>query len=192
MMAPSAAPMILLYARVARQARTDGHIFASTAWFAGGYLLAWIVFSAAATLAQGALLNAALITPMLAIASHYFGGAVMIAAGVYQWTPLKDACLAHCRAPMEFIMHHGGFRPQARRALAMGLRHGFYCVACCWALMALLFVGGVMNLLWIAAITIFVLAERVMPGGRLVARVGGIALIGAGAWLLLAPLVLHT
>jgi predicted metal-binding membrane protein len=189
MMTPSAAPMILLYARVARQAQAQaqGHVFASTGWFAGGYLLAWVAFSALATLAQGALVEAALITPMLESASHYFGGAVLIAAGIYQWTPLKDACLGECRAPMQFIMRHGGFKPQVHRALLLGLRHGLYCVACCWVLMLLLFVGGVMNLLWIAGIAIFVLAERAFPGGRIVARVGGAALIAAGAWMLLAP-----
>jgi len=189
MMTPSAAPMILIYARVARQAAGQGHVFASTLWFAAGYLLAWVAFSALAALAQGALIDAALITPMLASAGRYFGGAVLIAAGLYQWTPLKDACLAQCRAPLDFIMRHGGFRPRAHRALMLGLRHGLYCVACCWALMALLFVGGVMNVLWIAGLAIFVLFERVLPAGRLVARVGGTALIAAGAWLLLSPVL---
>jgi len=191
MMTPAAAPMILIYARVARQAAGQGQVFASTGWFAAGYLLAWVAFSALAALAQGALIDAALITPMLAGASRYFGGALLIAAGLYQWTPLKDACLNACRAPLDFIMRHGGFKPQAHRALMLGLRHGLYCVACCWALMALLFVGGVMNVLWIAGLAIFVLLERVLPGGRLVARIGGAVLIAAGAWLLLSPFVLH-
>jgi len=187
MMTPSAAPMILLYVRVARQAQTQGRVFAATGWFAAGYLLAWTGFAALAALAQGILLDGALITPMLASAGKYFGGAVLIAAGLYQWTPLKDACLAQCRAPLDFIMRHGGFKPAAHRALRLGIRHSLYCIGCCWALMALLFVGGVMNVLWIAGIAIFVLIEKVFPAGRIVGRIGGAALILAGAWLLLAP-----
>jgi predicted metal-binding membrane protein len=186
MMAPSAAPIALLHARIARQANAQGHVFASTAWVVGGYLAAWVLFAAVATAAQAALLEAAVITPMLAAASRQFGGAVLIAAGIYQWTPLKDACLTQCRSPLDFIMRRGGFRPEAHRAFTMGLRHGLYCVGCCWVLMALLFVGGVMNLLWIAAIAIFVLLERVAPGGRIVARLGGILLAAAGAWLLIS------
>jgi predicted metal-binding membrane protein len=186
MMAPSAAPIALLYARIARQAHAQGHVFASTAWVVSGYLIAWILFALLAAIAQAALLEAAAITPMLAAASRRFGGAVLIAAGVYQWTPLKDACLTQCRSPLDFIMRRGGFRPEAGRAFALGFRHGLYCVGCCWVLMALLFVGGVMNVLWIAAIAAFVLLERIAPGGRVVARAGGILLAAAGAWFLLA------
>jgi predicted metal-binding membrane protein len=110
---------------------------------------------------------------------------VLIAAGLYQWTPLKNACLAYCQSPLTFIMHHGGFRREAGAALALGFRHGLYCVGCCWALMALLFVGGVMNLLWIAALAILVLLEKLLPLGRLGSALIGIGLIAAGAWLLL-------
>jgi predicted metal-binding membrane protein len=186
MMAPSAAPIALLYARIARQANAQGHVFASTAWVVLGYLAAWVAFAALATAAQAALLEAAVITPMLASAGRQFGGAVLIAAGIYQWTPLKDACLTQCRSPLDFIMRRGGFRPEPHRAFIMGFRHGLYCVGCCWVLMGLLFVGGVMNLLWIAAIAVFVLLERVAPGGRIIARIGGVLLAGAGAWLLVA------
>jgi predicted metal-binding membrane protein len=185
MMTPSVAPMILLYARVARQAAAQGKPFAASAWFAAGYLLAWAVFSVAATLAQWALDRAALLTPMMESASHILGGVLLLAAGVYQWTPLKDSCLASCRAPLAFIMDNGGFRGEPAGAVALGFRHGFYCIGCCWALMVLLFVGGVMNLLWIAALAILVLAEKILPFGRIVARIAGLGFAAAGLWILL-------
>ena len=185
MMTPSAAPMILIYARVGRQAAIAGQPFAASAWFAAGYLLAWTAFSLAAISVQWALQRAALLTPMMESASNIFGGIVLIAAGLYQWTPLKDACLSSCQAPLTFIMRHGGFRCEATGALTLGFRHGLYCVGCCWALMTLLFVGGVMNLFWIAALAVLVLFEKVVPFGRLVARLAGLALIAAGVWLLL-------
>ena len=185
MMTPSAAPMILLYARVARQATAQGTLFAATGWFAAGYLLAWAGFSLAATLLQWMLERLTLLSPMMTSTSHRFNGIVLIAIGVYQWTPWKYACLAACQAPLSFIQRHGGFRPEASRSLRLGLLHGAYCVACCWALMALLFVGGVMNVLWIAAIALFVLLEKVLPVGRIVPRVGGVICIVAGAWLLI-------
>jgi predicted metal-binding membrane protein len=186
MMTPSAAPMILLYLQVARQASTLGRPFAPAAWFAGGYLLAWTVFALLATLAQYGLERLTLLTPMMESSSRTFGGAVLIAAGLYQWVPFKYACLAQCRAPLSFIQHHGGFRADGLGSLRLGLRHGAYCVGCCWALMALLFVGGVMNVLWIAGLMIFVLAEKVLPGGRFVSRVAGFAAMAAGAWYLAA------
>jgi predicted metal-binding membrane protein len=186
MMTPSAAPMILLYARVGRQAATAGQPFAASGWFAAGYLAAWTGFSVAATAAQWALERAALLTPAMEMAGHAIGGVLLIAAGLYQWTPLKDACLAQCRAPLAFIMQHGGFRADARGAFALGLRHGLYCIGCCWALMALLFVGGVMNIFWIAALAVLVLVEKVAPFGRIVARLAGLGFIAAGIWLLAA------
>jgi predicted metal-binding membrane protein len=180
MMTPSATPMVLIYARVGRQAAQQGKPFASTAWFASGYLASWIVFSILATGAQWGLERAALLTPMMASASPVFGGLVLIAAGLYQWTPLKDRCLSHCQAPLVFIQKHGGFRRDPRGALLLGLHHGSYCIGCCWALMALLFVGGVMNILWIALLAIFILAEKVIPAGKAIARVAGVALVLAG------------
>ncbi|MGB6541648.1 MAG: DUF2182 domain-containing protein [Xanthobacteraceae bacterium] len=185
MMTPSAAPMILIYARVGRQAAIAGQPFAASAWFAAGYLLAWTAFSLAATSAQWALQRAALLNPMMESASNVLGGIVLIAAGLYQWTPLKDTCLSYCQTPLTFIMRHGGFRREATGALALGFRHGLYCIGCCCALMALLFVGGVMNLLWIAVLAVLVLLEKVVPFGRIVARLAGIAFIAGGAWLLL-------
>src|SRR5262245_46952795 len=132
MMTPSATPMILIYARVGRQAAQEGKPFAASAWFASGYLLAWISFALIATFAQWALERGSLLTPKMAVASGVLGGLVLIAAGLYQWTPLKDACLRRCRTPLQFIQHHGGFRPDAYGSLALGARHGAYCVGCCW------------------------------------------------------------
>jgi predicted metal-binding membrane protein len=185
MMMPSATPMILIYARVGRQAAVRGKPFASSGWFAGGYLLAWIAFALFATSAQWALERTALLTPMMASASNKLGAAVLILAGVYQWMPLKEACLSHCRSPLLFIQQHGGFRREPHGALALGFRHGLYCIGCCWALMALLFVGGVMNLFWIAALAILVLIEKVAPFGRVIARVAGLAFVAGGVWLFL-------
>lgn len=187
MMTPSVAPMILIYARVGRQADMSGQPFAASAWFAAGYLVVWMAFSLAATFAQWALQRAALLTPMMESASNVLGGVVLIAAGVYQWTPVKEACLSYCQAPLTFIMRHGGFRREAAGALTLGFRHGLYCIGCCWALMLLLFVGGIMNLLWIAALAMLVLFEKTVPFGKSVSRVAGVAFIAMGAWLLLHP-----
>jgi predicted metal-binding membrane protein len=179
MMTPSAAPMILLYAQVGRQASTQGKPFASTFWFASGYLLAWCGFSLAASGAQFMLSQAALITPMLA-ASTLFGGLVLIAAGIYQWTSPKYACLSQCQSPLLFIQRHGGFRRDGIASLRLGLSHGLYCIGCCWALMALLFVGGVMNILWIATLAILVLLEKALPRAWFMPRAMGLVFIAAG------------
>jgi predicted metal-binding membrane protein len=184
MMTPSAAPMILIYARVGRQAAISGHPFAASGWFASGYLIAWFGFSLAATCAQWLLERAALLTPMMESADIVLGGIVLIAAGLYQWSPVKDACLSFCQAPLTFIMRHGGFRSDATGALALGLRHGMYCIGCCWALMLLLFVGGAMNVLWIAALAALVLSEKVLPFGKLLSRAAGCFFIIAGIWFL--------
>jgi predicted metal-binding membrane protein len=184
MMTPSATPMILVYARVGRQAAQQRKPFATSAWFASGYLLAWIGFALVATFAQWALERASLLTPTMAAATAVLGGTVLIVAGLYQWTPLKDACLRQCQTPLQFIQRHGGFRPDAFGSLVLGSRHGAYCVGCCWVLMALLFVGGVMNVLWIAAVTILVLLEKTFPGGRVISRVSGAGLFAGGMWML--------
>ncbi|MBM1173854.1 DUF2182 domain-containing protein [Microvirga arabica] len=184
MMLPSAAPMVLIYAGVARQAQARHKPFAATAWFVGGYLLAWTIFALVATLVQWSLEQALVLTPMMKSASTALGGAILIAAGVYQWTPLKDACLSQCQSPLLFIQRHGGFRREPQAALRLGTEHGLYCIGCCWALMALLFVGGVMNVLWITGIAILVLVEKLTPAGWWIARITGAAFIGAGAWLL--------
>jgi predicted metal-binding membrane protein len=188
MMTPSVAPMILVYARVGRQAATQGKPFAASGWFAAGYLLAWTSFSLVATSVQWVLERAALLTPMMASASNILGGVVLIVAGLYQWTPLKEACLSYCQSPLLFIQRQGGFRRDPGGALRLGFRHGIYCIGCCWALMGLLFVGGVMNILWIAALSILVLLEKIVPNGRMVSRIAGAGFIAGGVWLLVMTL----
>src|SRR5262249_61558451 len=129
-----------------------------------------------------------LLTPTMEGASDIFSGAVLIAAGLYQWTPLKDICLRQCQAPWIFIQRHGGFRSDIAGALTLGIRHGGYCIGCCWVLMALLFVGGVMNVLWIAAVSILVLGEKLIPAGRTVSGPAGAAPLARRRWLLATPL----
>jgi|SRR5579859_5196899 len=188
MMMPSVAPLILLYARVGRQALAQQQPFAASAFLAGGYLLAWIAFSLLATLAQWAIERIGLLTPAMAGASTTVAGLTLIAAGLYQWTPLKGACLRQCQSPLQFIQRHGGFRADAIGALALGARHGIYCVGCCWVLMTLLFVGGVMNVVWIAVISIFVLLEKVVPAGRLISSFAGALFLAIGIWLVASSL----
>jgi predicted metal-binding membrane protein len=182
MMLPAATPMALLYAQVARKAQRDGSALPPTAVFLSGYLLAWGGFSVAATAAQWALERMALLSPALVATSPALGAGLLIAAGAYQLSPWKNACLAHCRNPVMFFAEH--FRPGPRGALRLGFRHGLYCLGCCAVLMGLLFVGGVMNLVWIAAITLFVLAEKLIPHGVGGGRIAGLAMIACGALLL--------
>lgn len=182
MMLPSAAPTTLVYAAVARKAAREGTPVAPTLAFVAGYLAMWTLFSLGATLAQWRLEAAALLSPMMVSSSPALGAALLIAAGLYQLTPFKDACLAHCRSPAHFIADH--WHPGTAGALRMGLEHGAYCLGCCWVLMGLLFFGGVMNLLWIAGITLFVLLEKLSPFGALGGRLAGVGLIGAGALVL--------
>lgn len=182
MMLPSATPMLLTVSAVNRKRRERGRPAVGTVVFAAGYLLAWGGYGVAATTAQWGLERAALLSPMMAGTSPVFGGLLLIAAGVYQFTPLKHACLAHCRSPLSFIINR--WRDGAGGALRMGLEHGGYCLGCCWALMALLFVFGVMNLLWVAGLTVIVLLEKAAPGGEAIARMGGLAMLGAGIAML--------
>jgi len=185
MMAPSAAPMILLYARVGRQGTAAGKPFAATGWFAAGYFLAWAGFSLAATLIQWVLDREALLDARMTGANKLLGAAILIAAGIYQWTPVKNACLAHCQTPFGFLMSHGGFRGDVLGCLRLGLLHGTYCIGCCWILMALLFVVGVMNVLWIALLALLVLLEKLTPWGQWIARIAGVVCVAAGVWMLI-------
>ncbi|HLW93979.1 MAG TPA: DUF2182 domain-containing protein [Solirubrobacteraceae bacterium] len=178
MMAPTAAPMTLVYAAVARKAALQRNPVAPTFVFVAGYLTVWSVFAVLATLAQRGLAHAALLSPAMASNSRLFGGGLLIAAGIYQLTPLKQACLRHCRAPAHFLSQH--WRRGSIGAYRMGLVLGAYCLGCCWILMALLFVGGVMNLLWIAAIAAFVLIEKVLPGGPHTSRIAAAGAVAAG------------
>ena len=180
MMLPSAAPTLLLYAGVVRRSpdrdRARAHVYA----FAGGYLLVWTAFSLLATALQRLLASWLWLTPMMETRDRALGGVLLILAGAYQLTPFKRACLASCRSPAAFIAEHwkrgvaGGFR--------LGLVHGSYCLGCCWALMLLLFVGGVMNLWWIAGLTVFVLLEKLAPLGARGGRLMGWLLVALGLW----------
>ena len=178
MMVPTAAPMTLVYAAVARKAAAQNNPLAPTFVFVAGYIAMWSLFSVVATAAQRALDQLALLSPMMVSNSALLGSALLIGAGVYQLTPLKQACLRHCRAPAQFLSQH--WHTGTAGAFRMGLRLGAYCLGCCWVLMGLLFVGGVMNLLWIAAIAAFVLLEKTIPFGEAGGWFGGAAMILAG------------
>jgi predicted metal-binding membrane protein len=185
MMLPSAAPMILLHATMARRRSERGQTAnASSSAFAFGYLAIWAAFSLAATALQFALEKAALMSSTMQTTSIALAGAVLIAAGLYQWTPLKQACLRYCSSPLAFIMAH--WRPGTAGAFSMGLRHGTYCLGCCWLIMLLLFVGGIMNFAWIAGIALFVLVEKVAPAGRRIGQGAGVLLVVWGVVTLLA------
>lgn len=183
MMLPSAAPAILVFAAFTRRQREQGHVMAPAGAFIAGYLIAWTVFSLGATLVQWRLEALALVSPMMIATSPVLAGGLLIAAGLYQWTPLKRACLSRCRSPLDFVARH--FRPGVGGALLMGVEHGILCVGCCWVLMGLLFFAGVMNLIWVALISIFVLLEKVAPFGPRGGRLTGIPLIAAGLLVML-------
>jgi predicted metal-binding membrane protein len=178
MMIPSALPMILMFAGVHRRRAFQGRATVPTGVFVLGYLTVWTAFSIVVSIAQAAMQEAALLSGAMAVTSPLLGGAVLFAAGVFQWTPLKRACLAACRSPLSFLMSR--WREGYAGALGMGMRHGLYCLGCCWALMLLLFVAGVMNLLWVAVISGVVLLEKALPRGDDVGRVAGIGLMVAG------------
>lgn len=179
MMLPSAAPAILLYGQVYRHAQAQGRIkdgVAPTGPFLAGYVLLWLAFSIVATtlhwwLERQGILSSATMGSQKA----WLSGGILIAAGLYQFSPFKNVCLSHCRSPASFLSRH--WRPGAGGALRLGVLHGAYCVGCCWALMLLLFVGGVMNLVWIAALATMVLIEKLSPTGRGIGRATGLLLI---------------
>ena len=180
MMVPSAGPMILMFASVYRKRKQKDGVFVPTWIFLAGYIAVWSGFSLLAALGQWLLHGSTLLSPMMVATSPLLGGTLLIAAGVFQWTPLKEACLARCRTPLGFLMTE--WRDGAWGALVMGFRHGAFCTGCCWALMALLFVGGVMNLLCVAAIALFVLTEKLVPHGDWIARISGVLLFAWGGW----------
>ncbi len=184
MMLPSAAPMILLYGRVARQKADLTPVYKNLYSFMAGYLLIWTGFSLLATILQYGLESWALLSLMMVSKSTVFGGCLLIMAGLFQLSSLKNTCLNHCRMPGSFLARY--WRNGPNGALMMGLHHGLYCVGCCWALMLLLFVGGVMNLLWILILSLYVLLEKLLPFGKALDRLTGLALIGAGAYMALA------
>lgn len=174
MMLPSAAPVILLYGRVHRHSSDAAP---PTAVFLAGYLACWFAVALLAAAVQLAIAEPVAMT----LQSRIWSAALLVAAGLYQLTPLKEACLSRCRTPAQFLSRH--YRAGASGAFRLGLLHGGFCVGCCWLLMALLFVGGVMNLVWIAALTLLVAAEKLLPGGQWIARISGVALVGWGLTL---------
>jgi len=183
MMIPSAAPMIMIFTQTYRKQASQGEPYVPTSLFVLGYLVVWTIFSLAATAAQWGLHATALLSPtMLKSTSPMLGGIILVSAGVFQWTDLKQRCLKHCRSPLNFLLNE--WREGRMGALIMGLRHGLFCLGCCWALMALLFVTGVMNLLWVALIGIFVLVEKLVPFQRWVSGVAGALLVSWGIWFL--------
>ena len=183
MMVPTAAPMALMYASVARKAASQGTVLAPTAAFVSGYVVIWCVFSLAATLLQWQLNRVALLSRTMVLSNSSLGAGLLIIAGLYQMTPLKEACLRHCRSPAHFIAEH--WRSGTGGAVRMGFEHGIFCLGCCWLLMLLLFVCGVMNLLWIAVITAFVLFEKLAARGEAGGRLAVVAMIAVGVVLLL-------
>jgi predicted metal-binding membrane protein len=186
MMLPSATPMVLLFAAMNRKQKESGNPYVPTTLFASAYLIVWAGFSILAVTVQWGLDAMVLLSPVLVSASVILGGGLLIAAGIYQLTPLKQACLKHCRSPLQFVLTR--WRSGADGAFRMGIEHGAYCVGCCWFLMGLLFFGGVMNLYWIGGIAVFVLLEKIIPMGHWMSHVVGIALMIWGVVVLLGAI----
>ncbi len=182
MMLPTLAPALLLFARAARNRPHLRHPSAHVYAMAAGYLLVWVVFSVGATAMQRFLAEALLLTPMMEPSRPEAAAALLFIAGAYQCTPLKDACLSVCRSPVAMLM--SGWREGLAGAFQMGLTNGLHCLGCCWALMLLLFAGGVMNLVVILSLTAWVAVEKIAPFGRYSARAAGVLLMAAGVWLL--------
>jgi len=182
MMLPSVLPSVLIYQMIARKSAAEAMPAAPTACFVAGYLAMWVLFSLLATFLQWGLDRAALLSPAMVAKSPALGAGLLMAAGAYQWLPFKNRCLQHCRSPVHYLADH--WHSGAVGAVRMGLSHGAYCIGCCWVLMGLLFAGGVMNLLWIAAITLFVLSEKLLPWGVVGGRALGLLMIAAGGFVL--------
>ena len=180
MMLPTAAPTVLLVTALAWDRTANSNFIPALAMlFALGYLLVWFGFSLVATLMQWGLDEAGLLSQTMAFGNMMLAGTVLIAAGVYQWTPLKDTCLRHCRSPTDFLIRH--WRDGPIGAVQTGVRHGLFCLGCCWMLMALSFVGGLMNLAWVGVIAVLVLLEKTMPWGDWMSRLTGVVFILWGA-----------
>jgi len=182
MMLPGAAPMLLLFARVNRSQKARDRPYVATGIFAAGYLAAWGGFSALAAGLQWSLEELDLLGPMMTATSWWLGGATLLAAGLWQLTPIKGVCLRHCRSPLSFLAQN--WQPGRVGAFGMGLEHGTYCLGCCWFLMGLLFFGGIMNLFWIAGLAAFILFEKTIPMGHWLARLAGVAFAAWGVVML--------
>jgi predicted metal-binding membrane protein len=186
MMLPSASPFVLCFAAVHRRRKSESLPYVPTGVFLGGYLAIWTAFSALAATAQLALHRMALLSSAMTATSSVFAGSLLVAAGVYQWTPLKNSCIRHCRSPLGFLLsdwHDGRWG-----AMRMGAEHGIFCLGCCWVLMLLPFAAGVMSLLWMAALTAFILIEKMIPGGDRVGRIAGALLAVGGGGLIFSAL----
>jgi predicted metal-binding membrane protein len=182
MMVPSATPLVLLFAAVQRRRRPGERPYPTVGLLVAGYLAVWGLFGLAATLLQWWLERSSLLSPATMAVGPVLAGLILLAAGLYQLTPLKQACLRHCRAPLAFVTAH--WRPGAAGAWRMGALHGAWCLGCCWFLMGLLFVGGIMNPLWIGGVALYILFEKLMPHGHWLRRASGLALAGAGVAVL--------
>lgn len=183
MMLPTAAPMVLTFAKVQRNRREQERPYVNTGIFVLGYLAVWTAFSAVAAGLQWVLHGKAMLSPMMVGTSPWLGGALLIAAGIFQWTPLKNSCLTNCCSPLGFLMT--GWREGKWGAFVMGLKHGVQCAGCCWSLMLLLFVAGVMNVWWIAILTVLVLIEKVARRGLVIGKVAGVFFVLWGVWMIL-------
>ena len=184
MMTPSVAPLILVFAKVNRERKLQHHPFVNTGYLITGYFLVWAVYSVAATALQWLLQQIAWLNPDMKTTNKILGGIILILTGIFQFTSLKKTCLTYCRSPLNFILLH--WKEGKQGALKMGIENGFYCLGCCWLLMVLLFVAGIMNLLWVALIALFVLAEKISPGIRWLPYVAGFALIAYGILFLIS------
>jgi len=187
MMVPTAAPMILMFASINRKRLRENSAIVPTALFLAGYLTAWVWYSVLAAVGQWGLHKAAMLSPMMVSNNEVLGGILLIAAGIFQFSSLKYACLKRCRSPLGFLLNE--WQEGRRGAFLMGLRNGNYCVGCCWALMLLMLVAGTMNLLWMAIIAGFVLVEKVAPAGRLIGYLSGFVLMAWGVWMLAAKVI---
>ena len=187
MMTPSVIPMVMMYTTIKKSKQKKGQPYSPTFIFLSGYLVAWALFSIVASAIQYPLHDSGLLNPMMNSRSYLLSGSILVIAGLYQWTPMKDACLTECRSPLSFLMtswkegHFGAFK--------LGVHHGLYCIGCCWALMAVLFSVGVMNMLWVLLITVFVVLEKINPIPQLYMRAltGLLLIVWGGYWLSLYP-----
>ncbi|WP_447044262.1 DUF2182 domain-containing protein [Vreelandella sp. H-I2] len=184
MMLPSAGPMILTYLRINQQHGRVGGTLSAIWIFVAGYLVVWLAFAMVAAIIQWALQQGALLSSSMGHVSPLLGGALLMTAGAFQFSDLKQACLSKCRSPLSFLMTE--WREGKTGALIMGIRHGAYCTGCCWALMLLMFVGGVMSLIWMAGLALYFLAEKLLPHAERVSRISGFLLAGAGVIVLLS------
>ena len=183
MMTPSVAPLILIFAMVNRKRKQQQNPYVSTSYLLAGYFLVWAGFSLLATFLQWLLQQLSLLNPEMETTNKILGAIILITAGLFQFTPLKHRCLSYCRTPIDFI--NLNWKEGKQGALRMGIENGMYCLGCCWVLMILLFVSGIMNLLWIALIALFVLAEKVLPQAKWISYAAGIALISYGLIVLI-------